>query len=117
MRPALAQIGAIARTEIRFGLRRGLLPMGPLLACGVGAVANLPGGYTLVAMATIALAHQLNLEVVGEGVETEFQKRFLEDQGCDLLQGHLLGHAAPRDEIMTRLREAGPAAAAPTRGD
>lgn len=35
MRPALAQIGAIARTEIRFGLRRGLLPMGPLLACGM----------------------------------------------------------------------------------
>lgn len=70
-----------------------------------------------IASSTIALAHQLGLEVVGEGVETEFQKRFLEDQGCDLLQGHLLGHAAPRDEIMTRLREAGPAAAAPTRGD
>lgn len=30
---------------------------GPLLAFGVGAVANLPGGYTLVAMATIAQGH------------------------------------------------------------
>ena len=35
MRAAFNQIGAIARTEIRFGLRRGLLPMGPLLACGM----------------------------------------------------------------------------------
>ncbi len=30
---------------------------GPLLAFGVGAVANLPGGYTLIAMATIAQGH------------------------------------------------------------
>jgi len=55
-----------------------------------------------IASATIALAHQLSLEVVGEGVETEFQKHFLESHGCDLLQGHLLGRPLPRDE-MTRL--------------
>ncbi len=55
-----------------------------------------------IASATIALAHQLGLEVVGEGVETEFQKHFLESQGCDLLQGHLLGRPMPRDEV-TRL--------------
>ncbi len=55
-----------------------------------------------IASATIALAHQLSLEVVGEGVETEFQKHFLESHGCDLLQGHLLGRPMPRDE-MTRL--------------
>jgi len=30
---------------------------GPLLAFGIGAVANLPGGYTLIAMATIAQSH------------------------------------------------------------
>lgn len=53
-----------------------------------------------IASSTIALAHRLGLEVVGEGVETDFQKRFLEEQGCDLLQGHLLGRPAPRDEII-----------------
>ena len=52
-----------------------------------------------IASATIALAHQLGLEVVGEGVETEFQKNFLEAQGCDLLQGHLLGRPMPGEEV------------------
>jgi len=58
-----------------------------------------------IASATIALAHQLNLEVVGEGVETEFQKHFLESQGCDLLQGHLLGRPMPRAEVIRVLKE------------
>lgn len=58
-----------------------------------------------ISSATIALAHQLHLEVVGEGVETDFQRQFLEDQGCDLLQGHLLGRAMPRDEIIRVLQE------------
>jgi diguanylate cyclase (GGDEF)-like protein/PAS domain S-box-containing protein len=53
-----------------------------------------------IASATIALAHQLGLEVVGEGVETEFQKGFLESQNCDLLQGFLLGRPMPLDEII-----------------
>ncbi len=58
-----------------------------------------------IASATIALAHQLNLEVVGEGVETEFQKQFLESQGCDLLQGHLLGRPRPREEVIRVLKQ------------
>mgnify|MGYP000030863889 CR=1 FL=1 len=58
-----------------------------------------------IASATIALAHQLGLEVVGEGIETEFQKHFLEAQGCDLLQGHLLGRPLPRDEVTRALLE------------
>ncbi len=64
-----------------------------------------------IASSTIALAHRLGLEVVGEGVETDFQRRFLEEQGCDLLQGHLLGRPAPRDEIIAaRLGASTPAA-------
>ena len=58
-----------------------------------------------IASSTIALAHQLGLEVVGEGVETEFQRQFLEGRGCDLLQGHLLGRPLPRDEIIRVLQE------------
>ena len=58
-----------------------------------------------IASATIALAHQLSLEVVGEGVETEFQKNFLEAHGCDLLQGHLLGRPMPRDEVIRMLED------------
>ena len=58
-----------------------------------------------ISSATIALAHQLHLEVVGEGVETDFQRQFLEEQGCDLLQGYLLGRPMPRDEITRLLQE------------
>lgn len=40
-----------------------------------------------IALAIINLAHNLDLEVVAEGVETEHQAHFLVKQGCDMLQG------------------------------
>ena len=39
---------------------------------------------------TIILAHKLGLKVVAEGVETEEQKRQLQDMNCDALQGYLI---------------------------
>jgi diguanylate cyclase (GGDEF)-like protein/PAS domain S-box-containing protein len=41
--------------------------------------------------AIINMAQGLSLEIVGEGVETEAQLRFLHDLGCDHFQGYLLG--------------------------
>jgi diguanylate cyclase (GGDEF)-like protein len=40
-----------------------------------------------IAIAIVNLAHNLNLKVVAEGVETEAQVNFLIQQGCDTLQG------------------------------
>ena len=40
-----------------------------------------------IALAIIGLAHNLGLEVVAEGVETEAQARFLAGHRCDYLQG------------------------------
>ncbi len=39
----------------------------------------------------IAMAHNLNMQVIAEGVETAEQADFLRSKGCDQLQGYLLG--------------------------
>ncbi|WP_154224097.1 EAL domain-containing protein [Marinicella rhabdoformis] len=42
----------------------------------------------------IAMAKHLNLEVVAEGVESDFQHKMLLDLGCDYFQGYLFGKPA-----------------------
>jgi diguanylate cyclase (GGDEF)-like protein len=53
-----------------------------------------------VASAIISLGHELGLEVVAEGVERSEQLAFLRGNGCDLVQGFLIGepsaHWPPR---------------------
>jgi diguanylate cyclase (GGDEF)-like protein len=44
--------------------------------------------------AIIRLAHALDMKVVAEGVETEAQRGFLKAEGCDYIQGYLLGMPA-----------------------
>jgi diguanylate cyclase (GGDEF)-like protein/PAS domain S-box-containing protein len=58
-----------------------------------------PDGSAIVD-AVIALAHRLGLAVVAEGVETQQQRDYLERQGCDLLQGYLLGRPVPAEAFM-----------------
>ncbi len=54
--------------------------------------------------AIIALGRNLNVKLVAEGVETEEQRRFLTEHGCDELQGYLFAHPAPAAEIEPLLR-------------
>ena len=47
----------------------------------------------------IAMAHELGLEVIAEGIETSEQKQFLMDGQCDFGQGFLFSKAVPADEF------------------
>ncbi|MGH8472418.1 MAG: putative bifunctional diguanylate cyclase/phosphodiesterase, partial [Gammaproteobacteria bacterium] len=49
--------------------------------------------------AIVAMAHQLRLCVVAEGVETPEQLAFLKDCGCDEIQGYLLGPPLPAEHF------------------
>lgn len=50
--------------------------------------------------AIINMSHSLGLQVISEGVETEEQQRFLQNEGCDELQGYLLSRPLPDKEIL-----------------
>ena len=48
------------------------------------------GAFQIVT-AIVGLAHNLGLEVVAEGVETEEQLALLRGLGCEFVQGFLIG--------------------------
>lgn len=52
-----------------------------------------------ITKAVIHMAHQLYLEVVAEGVETEAEFDFLRSQQCDLVQGYYTGRPLSSDDF------------------
>jgi diguanylate cyclase (GGDEF)-like protein/PAS domain S-box-containing protein len=77
-------------------------------------VMDIPGSSDDVAItsAVIAMAHQLNLNVVAEGVETEAQLEFLIAHACDYGQGYYFGRPAPY-ATFEQLLDSAPAAEVP----
>ena len=57
------------------------------------------GESVKLAAAIIAMAHELDLSVIAEGVETEAQRRYLMERGCDQFQGYLFGRPQPAEEM------------------
>ncbi|MFI8688079.1 EAL domain-containing protein [Rossellomorea sp. NPDC077527] len=60
---------------------------------------------TEITKSIINLAHGLHLTVVAEGVETESQRRFLLENGCDSIQGYLFSKPIPPEDFDRYLRE------------
>ena len=52
----------------------------------------------------IAMAHNLRLKVIAEGVETEAQFKFLLEHGCDEMQGYYFSRPLPGSEFIDLLK-------------
>lgn len=72
-------------------------------------VANIAenGSELAIARSTIALAHNLGMRVVAEGVETPEQWEILIANGCDEMQGYMIGRPAPADHALAEALAAG----------
>lgn len=57
----------------------------------------------IIARTIIAMAQNMNLQVIAEGVETEEQKKFLEQNGCTMFQGYFFGKPMPIAEFEQQL--------------
>jgi diguanylate cyclase (GGDEF)-like protein len=56
-----------------------------------------------ITTAIIAMGHALGLKVIAEGVETEAHLALLQKQGCDEIQGYLVGRPVPADRFVEHL--------------
>jgi len=60
---------------------------------------------TAITRAIINMAKNLNMQVVAEGVETIEQWSFLEEHGCDQVQGYLLAKPMAAELVEPLLRQ------------
>ncbi|WP_214829194.1 putative bifunctional diguanylate cyclase/phosphodiesterase [Exiguobacterium algae] len=56
--------------------------------------------YQTVTATIVAMARQLGMALVAEGVETEYQESFLRRIGCDSMQGYRYAKPMPLDEFV-----------------
>ncbi|MBX3708866.1 MAG: bifunctional diguanylate cyclase/phosphodiesterase [Gammaproteobacteria bacterium] len=70
----------------------------------IKGIPNHPNDLAITS-AIIALAHNLGLEVVAEGVETAEQIQFLSRHECDIVQGYFLGHPVSAQKIANQLKK------------
>ncbi len=56
-------------------------------------------------IATILMAHALDLKVIAEGVETEAQLKFLTENGCDVIQGYYYSPPLSYNNLLDYLKD------------
>jgi diguanylate cyclase len=71
----------------------------------IAAMAGDPRNRILV-RSTIAMAHELGLEVVAEGVEDEASLDLLRDMGCDVVQGYFVSRPLRAEAVTAFARQA-----------
>ncbi len=59
-----------------------------------------------ISSAVIAMAHNMKLKVIAEGVETEAQLNYLKSHFCDEVQGYYFSRPLPANEITAVLKKA-----------
>ncbi|HHU50050.1 MAG TPA: EAL domain-containing protein [Clostridiales bacterium] len=52
----------------------------------------------------ISMSHKFGLTVIAEGVEKEEQKKYLEQNNCDILQGYLIGRPLEEEGVIDFLK-------------
>lgn len=56
--------------------------------------------------AIVALGHSLGINVIAEGVETAYQQHYLQEIGCDEMQGYYFSKPVPLDKFEALLTQA-----------
>lgn len=64
--------------------------------CNIGVKAT----DGIIIQTIIGLAIKLGMEVIAEGVETDAQRAFLQEHGCSVCQGYLLGRPMALDQFV-----------------
>lgn len=70
----------------------------------VGDIRAEQGGASIVD-AIVPMARGLQLDLVAEGVENRTQLKYLQDQGCEEVQGFIFSAAVPAGEMLSLLKE------------
>ena len=60
-----------------------------------------------ITRAVLAVASELGLDVVAEGVETSEERDFLAELGCSRMQGYLFGRPVPAEEFASTWADGG----------
>lgn len=90
-----------------------VIPGNRACACGQQAREPFTHATAPLAKAVSSLAHALGLEVIAEGVETDEQRAFLLENGCQLYQGYLCGRPMAVSALEALLVHALPGGDAP----